>query len=131
MLAVNIVHQTQKKLIDNLQIVAKSVVTRELNLTATDVQLTTLIILFVHILQQDKKGKPKMRRMTAREITYYAEKQREADQRKEKREMCHGMAILTASGVIPVLVMATENSILIASTGIASIIVALCVMLKR
>ena len=51
-----------------------------------------------------------MRRMTAAEIAYYAEKQKEADKRANKKAMCHGIVALTAILTVPVLCIATEIS---------------------
>ena len=71
-----------------------------------------------------------MRRMTAAEVEYYAEKQREADERAAKKDIYHGMALLIAASVVPVLCMATENNILCLSSAILISIIALYFICK-
>ena len=71
-----------------------------------------------------------MRRMTAAEVEYYTEKQREADERAAKKDIYHGIALLITASVVPVLCMATENSILCLSSAILISIMALYFICK-
>lgn len=64
-----------------------------------------------------------MRRMTAREIAYYAERQREADERTEKKAMCHSIVALTAVAVTPVICLSVTE-ITYVQLGIFTVVVA-------
>ena len=71
-----------------------------------------------------------MKRMTEAEMHYYAEKQKEADKRANKKAMCHGIVALTAILTVPVICIATEISFVHIGLFIGTVIAAIYFVCK-
>ena len=72
-----------------------------------------------------------MRRMTASELAYYAEKQKEADKRETKKSMCHGIMALIAILIVPVIAVATEINLLHVCVSAAISVFVLSIILNN